>query len=177
MADDNNNANMVTLKSFDGVEFVVSEAVAMHSQAIRHVIEDDCAQDAIPLPNVDSKTLAKVIEYCTKHVTIAEKARDVSKGKKAVEESFAETTNKMSPEEELKKWDAEFLNVDTDTLYYLLLAANYLDVRDLLDLVCQKVADMIKGKYPEEIRKIFNIKNDFTPEEEAEIRRENEWAF
>jgi S-phase kinase-associated protein 1 len=34
---------------------------------------------------------------------------------------------------------------------------------------------MIKGKSPEEIRKTFNITNDFTPEEE-QIRRENEWA-
>lgn len=35
---------------------------------------------------------------------------------------------------------------------------------------------MIKGKSPEEIRQTFNIVNDFTPEEEAQIRRENEWA-
>ena len=34
-------------------------------------------------------------------------------------------------------------------------------------------ANMIKGKQPEEIRKLFNIQNDFTPEEEAQIRREN----
>ena len=27
------------------------------------------------------------------------------------------------------------------------------------------VANMIKGKTPEEIRKTFNIRNDFTPEE------------
>ncbi len=33
-----------------------------------------------------------------------------------------------------------------------------------------------KGKTPEEIRKTFNIKNDFTPEEEEEVR-ENQWAF
>jgi S-phase kinase-associated protein 1 len=32
---------------------------------------------------------------------------------------------------------------------------------------------MIKGKQPEEIRKLFNIVNDFTPEEEAQIRKEN----
>jgi S-phase kinase-associated protein 1 len=44
--------------------------------------------------------------------------------------------------------------------------ANYLNINNLLDLACQAVADMITGKTPEEIRKIFNIKNDFTPEEE-----------
>lgn len=35
---------------------------------------------------------------------------------------------------------------------------------------------MIKGKTPEEIRRQFNIVNDFTPEEEAQIRGENRWA-
>ena len=29
---------------------------------------------------------------------------------------------------------------------------------------------MIKGKTPEEIRKTFNIKNDFTPSEEEQVR-------
>lgn len=56
-------------------------------------------------------------------------------------------------------------------------AANYLNIKNLLDLTCQTVADMIKGKTPEEIRTTFNIKNDFTPEEEEEVRRENQWAF
>ncbi len=56
-------------------------------------------------------------------------------------------------------------------------AANYLNIKGLLDLTCQTVAQMIKGKTPEEIRKTFNIKNDFTPEEEEEVRRENQWAF
>lgn len=35
---------------------------------------------------------------------------------------------------------------------------------------------MIKGKTPEEIRKTFNIKNDFTEEEEAQVRKENQWC-
>ena len=48
--------------------------------------------------------------------------------------------------------------------------------QELLDLTCKTVANMIKGKSPEEIRKTFNITNDFTPEEEEQIRRENEWA-
>ena len=33
-----------------------------------------------------------------------------------------------------------------------------------------------QGESQEEIRKTFNIPNDFTPEEEAWIREENKWA-
>ncbi len=36
---------------------------------------------------------------------------------------------------------------------------------------------VFSGKTPEEIRKTFNIKNDFTPEEEEQIRKENEWCM
>ncbi|PIA63018.1 hypothetical protein AQUCO_00200796v1 [Aquilegia coerulea] len=118
------------------------------------MIEDECA--GIPLPNVTAKILAKVIEYCKKHV---------------------EGEGQSTEEEELKTWDADFVKVDQATLYDLILAANYLNIKSLLDHTCQTVADMIKGKTPEEIRKTFNIKNDFTPEEEEEVRRENQWAF
>uniref|UniRef100_A0A0D9WP97 SKP1 component dimerisation domain-containing protein n=1 Tax=Leersia perrieri TaxID=77586 RepID=A0A0D9WP97_9ORYZ len=61
-------------------------------------------------------------------------------------------------------------------LFDLIMAANYLDSKGLLDLTCQSLADLIKDKTPEEVRKMFSIKNDFSPEEE-EIRRENAWAF
>jgi S-phase kinase-associated protein 1 len=157
---------LITLKSSDGEEFEVEEAVAMESQTIRHMIEDDCADNGIPLPNVNSKILSKVIEYCSKHVQAAVPAADGAAG-----------ADPPPPAEDLKNWDAEFVKVDQATLFELILAANYLNIKGLLDLTCQTVADMIKGKTPEEIRKTFNIKNDFTPEEEEEIRRENQWAF
>jgi S-phase kinase-associated protein 1 len=35
---------------------------------------------------------------------------------------------------------------------------------------------MIKGKTAEEIRKTFHIRNDFTPEEEEQVRKENLWC-
>ncbi|KAG6504770.1 SKP1-like protein 1B [Zingiber officinale] len=147
----------ITLLSSDGEAFEVDAAVAMKSQTIKHMVEDNCAEDAIPLPNVTSKILAKVIEYCQKHVDDPAESSD--------------------DKEELKSWSAKFVNVDQTTLFDLLSAANYMDIKGLLDLLCQTIANMITGKTPEEIRKTFNIKNDFTPEEEAEVRKENQWAF
>jgi S-phase kinase-associated protein 1 len=34
---------------------------------------------------------------------------------------------------------------------------------------------MIKNKSVDEIRNLFGITNDFSPEEEEQIRKENEW--
>ena len=50
-------------------------------------------------------------------------------------------------------------------LFRILFAFNNLATSS--DVGCKTVANMIKGKTPEEIRKLFNIVNDFTPEEEV----------
>jgi len=126
------------------------------------MIEDGCTDGGIPLPNVTGSILAKVLEYCNKH---------------AAASAGGEGSSSSSDKEELDKFDKAFVEVDQATLFDLILAANYLNVKGMLDLTCQTVADMIKGKSVEEIRQTFNIKNDFTPEEEAEIRKENQWAF
>jgi len=110
--------------------------------------------EAIPLPSVEGNILEFVINYCTYHYQ-----------------------HKETNEEEKNAWDAEFVKVDDDTLFALILAANYLDIISLLDLTCKTVADYIKQcKTPQEIRRRFNINNDFTPEEEEEVRKENAWC-
>ena len=96
----------ITLKSSDGESFEVDEAVALESQTIKHMIEDDCADNGIPLPNVTSKILAKVIEYCKKHVE-------------------APKTDDRAVDDELKSWDADFVKVDRATLFYLILVSRF----------------------------------------------------
>jgi S-phase kinase-associated protein 1 len=93
-----------TLKSSDGEAFEVDEAVALESQTIKHMIEEDCADNAIPLPNVTSKILSKVIEYCKKHV-----------------ETPKSDDRPSSADDDLKSWDAEFVKVDQATLFDLIL--------------------------------------------------------
>uniref|UniRef100_A0A0E0G4Y5 SKP1-like protein n=1 Tax=Oryza nivara TaxID=4536 RepID=A0A0E0G4Y5_ORYNI len=149
---------MILLVSSDGVKFELSEAAASLSKTLGNMIEDDCATNgAIPLANVAADILAKVVEYCNKHAAAA--------------------AAKASGEEELRRFDAEFVNIDRKKLFGLINAANFLNMPCLLELTCQRAADLIKDMMPEQVREVFGIENDFTPEEEAEVRNENAWAY
>ncbi|KAK4065948.1 hypothetical protein Purlil1_13992 [Purpureocillium lilacinum] len=77
---------------------------------------------------------------------------------------------------DIDDWDRRLIQVDQEMLFEIILASNYVDIKPLLDVGCKTVANMIKGKSPEGIRKTFNITHDFTPEEEEQVRQENEWA-
>lgn len=153
----------MVLISSDGVSFEVEEAVARQFQIVAHMIEDDCVREAIPIANVTGNILSKAIEYCEKHVE--------EEGGALLDDEEEEA------EKKLQIWDTEFMKPyeeDMDMVFQLILAANYLNIKGFLDLTCRTAANYIKDKQPEEVRKIFNIENDFTPEEEAEILKENE---
>ena len=73
-------------------------------------------------------------------------------------------------------WYAEFVNLEQEVLFELILAANFMDIKSLLVLACAKVHSLIKGMTIPQIREYFNIENDFTPEEEANIMDDSKWA-
>lgn len=155
----------VKLRSADGEMFEVDADVAFSSLTVKNMIEDTGASAPVPVPNVNSKVLSKIIEYCSYHVDQERRSKD------------ADDHVRRQIEDETSKWDKDYICVDQAVLYELILAANFLNIKGLLDLCCQTVADIIKGKTPEQIRQYFHIKNDFTPEEEEEVRKENQWAF
>lgn len=95
------SSKKITLKCSDGEAFEVDEAVALESPTIKHMIEHDCADNGFPLPDVTSKILAKVIEYCKKHVDAA-------------------NPEERTSDDDLKAWDVEFVMVDSDTLFDLI---------------------------------------------------------
>ncbi|XP_039689796.1 SKP1-like protein 1B [Medicago truncatula] len=116
------------------------------------------------------------LEYRKKVSSSKEKksGEDVSKAAVA---AVSSEEKEVSKENELEKWDAEFIKVDNVTLFELVLAANYLDIKNLLELTCKTVGEIMHGKTSEQIRQTYKIVNDFSPEEEEEIRKENQWAF
>jgi S-phase kinase-associated protein 1 len=46
-------------------------------------------------------------------------------------------------------------SLEKDNLFKLILGANYLDIKELLDVTCHKAADRIRGKSVEEIKAFF----------------------
>lgn len=157
----------ITLKTNDGAEMTVPLDVAKRSILLTNLIDDlgleVATTSSVPLPNVTEPVLQKIIEWCEHH------RNDPLPTAEDDNESRKKTTD-------IDEWDQKYMQVDQEMLFEIILAANYMDIKALLDVGCKTVANMIKGKSPEEIRKTFNITNDFTPEEEEQIRRENEWA-
>jgi S-phase kinase-associated protein 1 len=166
-AADDDDDRRVNLMSQEGDQFEVEVKVAKMSELVKTMIPEEADEDEeaqeIPLPNVKSHVLAKVIEFCRRYAE--EPMSEIEKPLKSA-----------NMHEVVQEWYANYVDVDQELLFELILAANYMDIKPLLDLTCATVASMIKGKTPEEIRKTFNIVNDFTPEEEAQVREENKWC-
>ncbi len=196
----------LTLCSSDGHWFVLDEAAAKRSMTVRNILED-LGGSTVPLPNVNGAVLAKVAEHMMRchanevneaAVKAAQEpgsearaagaeaearaagaeAEARAAGAEAEARAAAMKAAKAVFDEyvsEMKRDLAEKQN--RPMLFDLILAANYLNLADLLDMTCELVASLMRGRTAEEIRLAFDIKNDFTPEEEEEIRRENMWAF
>ena len=68
-------------------------------------------------------------------------------------------------------WFNDYINgLDECALFEVILAANYLDIKPLLELTCAKVATITHKMSMQELRDFFGIENDFTPEEEAKVK-------
>lgn len=141
----------------------------MMSKLVKDTFSDDDDDDdeeeetevkEVPLPNVAAPVLKKVIEYCTHY--------------QEEEMTPIQTPLKSGTLEELvQAWYANFVKVvDRNMLFDLVAAANFMDIKPLLDLTCLAVSIMIKGKSAQELRQMFNISAELSPEEQAEAQRD-----
>uniref|UniRef100_A0A665X0L7 S-phase kinase-associated protein 1 n=1 Tax=Echeneis naucrates TaxID=173247 RepID=A0A665X0L7_ECHNA len=146
----------IKLQSSDGEIFEVDVEIAKQSVTIKTMLEDlgmddEGDDDPVPLPNVNAAILKKVIQWCTHHKDDPPPPED--------------DENKEKRTDDIPVWDQEFLKASIRYSPSLTATPSLFS----LTAVLSTVANMIKGKTPEEIRKTFNIKNDFTEEEEAQV--------
>ncbi|KAF2620238.1 hypothetical protein F2Q68_00042468 [Brassica cretica] len=148
----------IFLTSSDGRIFEIDEAIASQSELLapffddeRHILQRDGEK---LFSNVKGSILDLVIEYGRAHVT-------------------------NSAEKDLKSWDKRFMIYNLKDHYALLMAADYLSFKGLVDLCFQTIADAITAcKSPSEIRSKFEIfDSGYTDKEQVDVCTMNKWAF
>ncbi len=155
---------IIKLVSSDQETIEVKRKVVVQSNLIKSMLEDAEDED-IPVPNVNSKVLRKIMEFCeyeSDHGPCPE---------------IEKPLRSANLDEHVEKWYADYINVDHEMLMEIMMASNYLDIKTLLELSCAKLASQLKNKTVEQLREEFGLENDFTPEEEAKLREENKWAL
>lgn len=184
MAAENNN--WVKLVPGDKPDAAVDVpcAVAQQSVWLTTTMDEYGGVDAmkgqeIPLPDIGADELARMVSFWTKHVGYPEALRAVISDDEAAKAKTVATHEKFVERIEASphhKWTKDFMEkLDVAQLVMLLNAANVCDAAYLIDVCCYEMAQRMMGRTPEELRKMLGIVNDFTPEEEEQVRRENEW--
>jgi len=84
-------------------------------------------------------------------------------------------TTKEGKRLSMDQFEVEFfisLQQSQKILFEVIIEANNLNYKRLLDCLCLGVAQDLQSKTPEQIRKEYNITKEFTPEEEEKARLE-----
>ena len=142
------------LKSSDGKIFEVDKGVLDKSKILKELVNDFPDEEALlPINEVDSKNLEKIIEFMKHYEKLTPK--DIPK---------------PLPTHDLKTilddWDYNYINgLSLEELVDLVNGANYLDVTDLVKLVSAKIASEMLYGTVEEVRERFGIKSDMNEEE------------
>uniref|UniRef100_A0A915CAT0 Skp1-related protein n=1 Tax=Parascaris univalens TaxID=6257 RepID=A0A915CAT0_PARUN len=161
----------VPLRTSDGEIVKVDRDVIRHSALIDELLKDllnsgdasTTSMEPIPLAEVDAKTLKKVLEWCEHHKEDNLLSQNVN-------------TNDEIFVEEIPEWDEQYLQMEDRMLFDVVLAANFLNVKMLMEMACKMIAEKMKGRTPEELRAMFSVENDLTEEDVERISQENSWC-
>ncbi|SPP89481.1 S-phase kinase-associated protein 1-like [Drosophila guanche] len=143
--------SIVKLQSSDGKTIEVDFDIITRCSGTIKIIMEDWNDAAVPLENINSDILTMVIEWAEFHF------------------------NTNASEEDGRRWRQTFVSKNHVALFSLIKAANYLDIKNLHDVTCKTVADMIRGKQTEEMRRILHIKDDTIRSDESMEAMQFQW--
>ena len=114
--------SLIKLQSCDGVIFPVDASVVKQMMTIQTMIdhEDEDSDEVTPVPTLKAQVLEKIIQWTEYHKIDHEKT-----------ENFA--------------WYINYFNVDLNELFEIIIGADYLDVKALLNESCRYV--LIKNNW------------------------------
>lgn len=121
---------------------------------------DDESDRTIPIHEVKAPILELVLSWCQHHY-------DIHKDE-ILSESQTDKVNRNNDDDIdddddddlhpvlLDSWERQFLDTDSKTIQQIIMAANFLDIKPLLQVSCKFVAELVRGRSPQEIIEAFN---------------------
>jgi len=155
-------SRMIKLISKEGEKFDISKKSGNMSLLLRGAMEDYEGDINIPLDDIDSNIVRKVIEYLDHWDNL-----EPPKIKTPIE------SDKMS--QIVDEWSANFIDcLDIEEIGDLAIAANFMQIQQLVDLSCCKIAAIGFSKPIDELFIDYGIDpSSFTEVERRKIRQEN----
>ena len=150
----------IKVKSSDGKVIELSTKAASKSKLLSGVIQDYPEDSEFPLNKINGETLEKVKEYLV-HYQDSE-PRQIEK---PLPKDFKDCVD---------EWDYKFIGDDNTQILAIIFAANFMDIKPLLELAAAKVATLIRGTTTESIRKDFEI-NDISKEEDEQMQKDKSY--
>ena len=152
--------NKVKIRTSDDQEYLIDRSDALDIPIIQSKLEEsEGSQAEIKLEEVEMAQLEKVIEFVHQLQVKPYKA----------------PLPKPLPSNRLEDvidnpWYIDFIDLPKKELLKLIRASNFLNVERLFELASAKLGTLIKEMNIEEIREFFEIKNDFSEDEEESIK-------
>jgi S-phase kinase-associated protein 1 len=150
----------LSVETIDGFTIALSPEEVQLSETLKTMIESTCDDDEsiqVPITKATMDQMKKWLECeltCEKPY-VNDKSLD-----------------------NIRPWTLQLKSTSSwGPISEIIMAANYLNIENLQTDCCKYIAYQMKGKTPEEIREMFGLENDFTPEEEEEIKKEHQWAL
>lgn len=143
----------------DGVKLPLTPLDLQLNVTLKNCI-DDCADDdaaELPVP-YNSDVMRKVLEFTAQN-----------------RKPMTVTEFEMWRMEPLPIQDADFVGSDIFFHRELLMAANFLDNKPLLDLCAKRMAERLMNKTPDDIKAMFNSQKTVTEADVAQVRVDYPW--
>merc|ERR1711964_504077 len=133
----------------DGKLTLADEKLWIMSKLDQTTWKLDKSKKEIEISQVESATLTLIVEYLKQRYAYSKEKNEFPP--EIVKPIRSDKMGKIAVD-----FEAEFIEKLTKgQIFKIILGANYMDIQSLLYLGCAKIATLIKGKSPEEIKKIL----------------------
>ncbi len=146
----NSSEESIILSGKDGINIKIPIDVAKISITIKNMLEDlgemveEGEENIIPITNINGAILAKIFQFCNYIHTNQEEFENLKTWLEDKSFSFS-----------LSQWFNDYLDVEQELMFQVILGANFLDIQPLLNMQCKHVANIIRNKTPAELKVLF----------------------